>query len=61
MKEIKKWLKKYFEFGLGTIFGAIIATITSYIVFQIAGGDIDQAKFLQIQDCLSERLERTNE
>ena len=61
MQEIKMWIKKYLEFGLGTIFGAIIATITTYIVFQIAGGDIDQAKFLQIQDCLVEKLEVIDE
>ena len=57
MQEIKVWIKKYLEFGLGTVFGAIVATITTYVMFQIAGGDIDQAKFLQIQDCLVEKLE----
>ena len=61
MKEIKVWIKKYLEFGLGTIFGAIVATITTYIMFQIAGGDIDQARFLQIQDCLVEKLEVIDE
>jgi hypothetical protein len=61
MQEIKVWIKKYLEFGLGTIFGAIVATITTYIVFQIAGGDIDQAKFLQIQDCLIEKFEVVDE
>ena len=44
MQEIKVWIKKYLEFGLGTVFGAIVATITTYVMFQIAGGDIDQAK-----------------
>jgi len=61
MQEIKMWMKKYLEFGLGTIFGAIVATVTTYIVFQIAGGDIDQARFLQIQECLVEKLEVANE
>ena len=61
MQEIKIWIKKYLEFGLGTVFGAIVATITTYIMFQIAGGDIDQAKFLQIQDCLTEKLEVMDE
>jgi hypothetical protein len=61
MQEIKVWIKKYLEFGLGTVFGAIVATITTYVMFQIAGGDIDQAKFLQIQDCLVEKLEVMDE
>jgi high-affinity Fe2+/Pb2+ permease len=61
MQEIKMWMKKYLEFGLGTIFGAIVATVTTYVVFQIAGGDIDQARFLQIQECLVEKLEVTSE
>jgi hypothetical protein len=61
MQEIKVWIKKYLEFGLGTVFGAIVATITTYVMFQIAGGDIDQAKFLQIQDCLIEKLEVMDE
>ena len=61
MQKIKMWMKKYLEFGLGTIFGAIVATITTYVVFQVAGGDIDQARFLQIQKCLVEKLEVTSE
>ena len=61
MQKIKMWMKKYLEFGLGTIFGAIVATITTYVVFQVAGGDIDQARFLQIQECLVEKLEVTSE
>jgi hypothetical protein len=56
MEEFKKWVKKYLEFGLGTIFGAIIATFTSYIIFTIAGGEIKHAEYLQIKECLVERL-----
>ena len=39
-----------------TIFGAIIATLTSYIVFTIAGGEIKHAEYLQIKECLVEKL-----
>ncbi len=56
MEEFKKWVKKYLEFGLGTIFGAIIATLTSYSIFAISGGDLNQAEFLQIKECLVEKL-----
>ena len=56
MEELKKWMKKYLEFGLGTIFGAIVATFTSYIVFAIAGGDMTSAEYLQIKECLVEKL-----
>ena len=56
MDELKKWAKKYIEFGLGTIFGAIVASLTSYFVFQIAGGELESAELLNIQQCLIERL-----
>ena len=46
----------YMGFAIGVIFGAVIATITSYSIFAIAGGNMSQAEYLQIRDCLIERL-----
>ena len=43
-------------FAVGTIFGAIVATLTSYYVFSIALGDPDAATIFGIQDCLIERI-----
>jgi len=55
-----QWLKRmgssYVGFAVGTIFGAVIATLTSYYVFSIALGDLDGAKVFGIQDCLVEKL-----
>jgi uncharacterized membrane-anchored protein YhcB (DUF1043 family) len=45
----------YIGFVMGVIFGAIIATLTSYSIFAISGGDMTQAELLQIRDCLIER------
>tara|TARA_R100000005_G_C4946137_1_gene168591 strand:- start:528 stop:704 length:177 start_codon:yes stop_codon:yes gene_type:complete len=54
------WMKElgssYMGFAVGTIFGAIIATLTSYYVFSIALGDPDAEVLFGIQDCLEERL-----
>jgi len=46
----------YLAFGLGVIFGAIIATLTSYYIFEAALGSPDAAKILQIEECLEERV-----
>ena len=46
----------YLAFGIGVIFGAIIATLTSYYVFEAALGSPDASRILQIQDCLEERI-----
>ena len=56
MKYIKNLGSGYIGFGLGVIFGAIVATLTSYIIFAMAGGDMTQAEYLQIRECLVERL-----
>ena len=56
MKYIRNVGSGYIGFGLGVIFGAIVATLTSYIIFAMAGGDMTQAEYLQIRDCLIERL-----
>ena len=53
---IKKLGAAYTGFAIGVIFGAIVATLTSYSVFTISLGGIDQANFLGIQDCLTEKL-----
>jgi hypothetical protein len=54
------WLKKisssYLGFAVGTIFGAIVSSITSYYVFSIALGEPDAATIFGIQDCLIERV-----
>ena len=56
MEDIKNWAKRYLAFGLGTVFGAVVASTTSYFVFQISMGKLDQAELLGIQSCLIERL-----
>jgi len=56
MSYFKRFGSSYIGFGLGVIFGAIVATLTSYIIFAIAGGDMSQAEYLQIRECLVERL-----
>ena len=43
-------------FAVGVVFGAIVATLTSYSIFAIAGGDMTSAEYLQIKECLLERL-----
>ena len=53
---IKKLGTGYFAFGVGVIFGSIIATLTSYYIFEAALGDPNAAKILQIQQCLQERV-----
>ncbi len=57
MNKTKTWIKQYIGFVLGTVFGAVIATITSYFIFILLDGDIEQTKLLNIQDCLEEKLE----
>ena len=52
----EKFGESYVGFAIGVIFGAIVATLTSYSIFTIAGGDMDQAEFLQIRECLIERI-----
>ena len=54
---IKKLGTGYLAFGVGVIFGSIIATLTSYYIFEAALGSPDAAKIFQIQDCLIEKLD----
>tara|TARA_R110000751_G_scaffold220833_1_gene323441 strand:+ start:48 stop:218 length:171 start_codon:yes stop_codon:yes gene_type:complete len=53
---MKKLGTGYIAFGLGVIFGATIATLTSYYVFQASLGNPEAAKVLQIQECLQEKI-----
>ena len=56
MLSIKKIGTSYIGFAVGTIFGSIVATLTSYYVFSIALGEPDAATIYGIQDCLIERI-----
>ena len=53
---VKKLGTGYFAFGVGVIFGAIVATLTSYYIFEAALGSPEAGKILQIQECLQERV-----
>ena len=52
----KKLGAGYIGFATGVVFGAIVATLTSYYIFETALGSPDAASVLQIQECLQERL-----
>ena len=54
---LKKLRSGYAGFAIGVIFGAIVATLTSYNIFKIAVGEIDSATIFGIQDCLIEKLD----
>ena len=53
---MKKLGSTYVSFAIGVIFGSVVATLTSYSIFAIAGGDLEQAELLQIRECLVERI-----
>ena len=52
----KKLGAGYIGFATGVVFGAIVATLTSYYIFETALGSPDAASILQIQECLQERI-----
>ena len=54
-------IKKYIEFGIGTVFGAIVATVMSFFIFNLAGGKMETAKLLQIEECLQEKAKERKE
>tara|TARA_R110002072_G_scaffold251410_1_gene410252 strand:- start:219 stop:392 length:174 start_codon:yes stop_codon:yes gene_type:complete len=54
--DVKKLGAGYIGFATGVVFGAIIATLTSYYIFETALGSPDAANILQIQECLQERI-----
>ena len=54
--DVKKLGAGYIGFGMGVVFGAIVATLTSYYIFETALGSPEAGKILQIQECLQERV-----
>ena len=52
----KKLGAGYLGFAMGVVFGAIVATLTSYYIFEAALGSPDAGRILQIQECLQERV-----
>jgi len=61
MDKLRKWIKNYLTFGLGTVFGAVIASVTCYMIFALLDGDPEISKLLQIQECLMEKsIEKPN-
>lgn len=57
IKYIKKFFLGYVMFGLGTVFGAVIASIVTWSIMSAAYGLPEAAQILKIQDCLEERDE----
>jgi len=55
MRLFKTFVKNYLFFGLGVIFGSVIATLITYAVFSISYGNPNAAKVLQIQECLEKK------
>jgi len=56
--KLKKLGASYIAFGLGTIFGSIIASVVGTMIYQVVNGNEDAAKILQITECLEERAEK---
>ena len=54
--DVKKLGAGYIGFATGVVFGAIVATLTSYYIFETALGSPEAGKILQIQECLQERI-----
>ena len=57
LKYVKKIFFGYIVFGLGTVFGAVIASVVTWSIMSAAYGIPDTAKILKIQDCLEEKNE----
>jgi len=56
--KLKKLGASYIAFGLGTIFGSIVASVVGTLIYQVVTGNEDAAKILQITECLEERAEK---
>jgi hypothetical protein len=56
MRLFKKLIKNYLFFGVGVIFGSVIATFVTYAVFSISHGTPSATRVLQIQECLREKI-----
>jgi hypothetical protein len=50
------FFKKYLLFGAGVAFGAVIATVTTYLVMSVCYGIPEASKILEIQECLQEKI-----
>tara|TARA_R100001377_G_C3127894_1_gene88268 strand:+ start:304 stop:483 length:180 start_codon:yes stop_codon:yes gene_type:complete len=58
LRKLKSVGVGYLAFGLGTIFGSIIASIVGTLVYQVVSGNEHAAKILKITECLEERAEK---
>ncbi len=56
--KLKKLGASYIAFGLGTIFGSIVASVVGTMIYQVVNGNEDAARILQITECLEERVEK---
>ncbi len=56
--KLKKAGAAYVAFGVGTIFGSIIASIMGTLIYQVVTGNKDAERILQITECLEERAEK---
>ena len=56
--KIKKLSAAYVAFGIGTIFGSIIASIMGTITYQVVTGNEHATRILQITECLEERAKK---
>jgi large-conductance mechanosensitive channel len=56
--KLKKLGASYIAFGIGTIFGSIVASVVGTMIYQVVNGNEDAAKILQITECLEERAEK---
>jgi len=56
--KLKKAGAAYIAFGIGTIFGSIVASVVGTLIYQVVTGNKDAAKILQITECLEERVEK---
>jgi len=57
-KKLKKAGAIYVAFGVGTIFGSIIASIMGTIIYQVVTGNKHATSMLQITECLEERAKK---
>jgi len=57
LKYVKKFFFGYIVFGMGTVFGAVIASVVTWSIMSAAYGIPDAIQILKIQDCLEERDE----
>jgi len=48
----------YLAFGLGTIFGSVIASIVGTLFYQVISGNDHAAEILKITKCLEERADK---